>query len=90
MPFTAQTRMSGVDLDGTEIRKGAVDAIVGWSGRELPAELAAEVERIANAGGTPLAVAKDRVPLGVIELKDIIKEGLIDGSPSSVGWGSAR
>ncbi len=43
--------MSGVDVDGTEIRKGAVDAIVGWSGRELPPELAAEVERIARAGG---------------------------------------
>ncbi len=78
IPFTAQTRMSGVDVDGTEIRKGAVDAIVGWSGRELPPELAAEVERIARAGGTPLAVAEDRVPLGVVELKDIIKEGLVE------------
>ena len=48
VPFTAQTRMSGVDIDGTEIRKGAVDAVVGWSGRELPAELADEVERIAR------------------------------------------
>jgi K+-transporting ATPase ATPase B chain len=78
IPFTAQTRMSGVDVRGSEIRKGAVDSIVGWSGRSLPAELAAEVERIARAGGTPLAVARDRVPLGVIELKDIIKEGLIE------------
>jgi K+-transporting ATPase ATPase B chain len=78
VPFTAQTRMSGVDFDGTEVRKGAVDAIEGWSGRELPPELSAQVERIANAGGTPLAVARDRVPLGVIELKDIIKEGLIE------------
>jgi potassium-transporting ATPase ATP-binding subunit len=78
VPFTAQTRMSGVDLDGSEIRKGAVDAIVGWSGRDLPETLATEVERIARAGGTPLAVAKDRVPLGVIELKDIIKEGLAE------------
>ena len=78
VPFTAQTRMSGVDLDGTEIRKGAVDAIVGWSGRELPPVLAAEVERIARAGGTPLAVAEDRVPLGVVELKDIIKDGLVE------------
>ena len=78
VPFTAQTRMSGVDVDGSEIRKGAVDSIVGWSGRELPPELAAEVERIARAGGTPLAVARDRVPLGVIELKDIIKEGLVE------------
>jgi potassium-transporting ATPase ATP-binding subunit len=78
VPFTAQTRMSGVDLDGVPIRKGAVDAVVGWSGRDLPPELAAEVERIAHAGGTPLAVAKDRVPMGVIELKDIIKEGLAE------------
>jgi K+-transporting ATPase ATPase B chain len=78
VPFTAQTRMSGVDVDGTEIRKGAVDSIVGWSGHELPPELTAEVERIAKAGGTPLAVARDRVPLGVIELKDIIKQGLVE------------
>jgi potassium-transporting ATPase ATP-binding subunit len=78
VPFTAQTRMSGVDLDGAEIRKGAVDAVIGWSGRDLPKELAAEVDRIARAGGTPLAVAKDRVALGVIELKDIIKEGLAE------------
>ncbi|HET9724939.1 MAG TPA: potassium-transporting ATPase subunit KdpB [Actinomycetota bacterium] len=78
VPFTAQTRMSGIDIDGNEIRKGAVDAIVSWSGHELPTELAEEVERIARSGGTPLAVAKDRVPLGAIELKDIIKEGLIE------------
>jgi K+-transporting ATPase ATPase B chain len=76
VPFTAQTRMSGVNIDGIEIRKGAVDAIAGWSGRELEPALMAEVERIARAGGTPLAVARDRQPLGVIELKDIIKEGL--------------
>jgi K+-transporting ATPase ATPase B chain len=78
VPFTAQTRMSGVDLDGIPIRKGAVDAVVGWSGRELPRELGAEVDRIARAGGTPLAVARDRKPVGVIELKDIIKEGLVE------------
>jgi K+-transporting ATPase ATPase B chain len=64
VPFTAQTRMSGIDVDGNEIRKGAVDAIVGWSRRELPTELGDEVERIARAGGTPLAVARDRAPLG--------------------------
>jgi potassium-transporting ATPase ATP-binding subunit len=78
IPFTAQTRMSGVDLDGLPIRKGAVDAVVGWSGRALPPELQAEVDRIARAGGTPLAVARDRVPVGVIELKDIIKQGLAE------------
>jgi K+-transporting ATPase ATPase B chain len=78
VPFTAQTRMSGVDLDGAEIRKGAVDSVVGWTGREIPVELAREVERISRAGGTPLLVAKDRVPLGVIELKDVIKQGLTE------------
>jgi K+-transporting ATPase ATPase B chain len=78
VPFTAQTRMSGVDLDGSEIRKGAVDAVQGWSGRDLPPELTDEVERIARAGGTPLAVAKDRIPMGVVELKDVIKDGLVE------------
>ncbi|HVH52697.1 MAG TPA: potassium-transporting ATPase subunit KdpB, partial [Actinomycetota bacterium] len=78
VPFTAQTRMSGVDLDGTQFRKGAVDAVVGWSGKELPRELETAVERIARAGGTPLLVAKDREPVGVIELKDVIKHGLAD------------
>jgi potassium-transporting ATPase ATP-binding subunit len=78
VPFTAQTRMSGVDLDGEEIRKGAVEAIVGWSGHEMPPGLAREVERISRAGGTPLAVAKNRELLGVIELKDIIKQGLVE------------
>jgi K+-transporting ATPase ATPase B chain len=78
VPFTAQTRMSGVDLDGNEIRKGAVDAIIDWSGHEIAPKLNAEVERIARAGGTPLAVGRDRHILGVIELKDIIKQGLIE------------
>jgi K+-transporting ATPase ATPase B chain len=78
VPFTAQTRMSGVDLDGSTIRKGAVEAIVGWAGHEMAPETIGEVERIGNAGGTPLAVARDRQLLGVIELKDIIKEGLTE------------
>ncbi len=78
VPFTAQTRMSGVDMEGTQIRKGAVDAVLGWCGRELPPDLAVEVERIARAGGTPLAVARDRELVGVIELKDIIKQGLVE------------
>jgi K+-transporting ATPase ATPase B chain len=78
VPFTAQTRMSGIDMDGTEIRKGAVDAVVGWAGSDMPPAMASEVERIANAGGTPLAVGRDRQLLGVIELKDIVKEGLTE------------
>jgi K+-transporting ATPase ATPase B chain len=65
-------------MDGLEIRKGAVDAIEKWSGGELPTELSREVERIARAGGTPLAVARNRIPVGVIELKDVIKEGLAE------------
>ncbi|MGZ4120338.1 MAG: potassium-transporting ATPase subunit KdpB [Actinomycetota bacterium] len=76
--FTAQTRMSGVDVDGSAIRKGAVDSIIQWAGKDLPPELEAEVERIARAGGTPLAVAKDRKHVGVVELKDIVKEGITE------------
>ena len=77
--FTAQTRMSGVDLNGREIRKGAVDAIVkyvGASGHDVSAEMTEIVERISKQGGTPLAVAYDKKPLGVIYLKDIVKGGM--------------
>jgi potassium-transporting ATPase ATP-binding subunit len=79
IPFTAQTRMSGVDLNGREIRKGAVDAIekyVMTNGGEVPADMRAIVERISRAGGTPLVVAYDRKALGVIYLKDIVKGGM--------------
>ncbi len=79
IPFTAQTRMSGVNLDGRQIRKGAVDAIekyVASGGRQSPAELREVVERIARAGGTPLVVADNHIPLGVIYLKDIVKGGM--------------
>lgn len=79
IPFTAQTRMSGVNFDGREIRKGAVDAIeryVDGKGSQTSAELRAVVERIAKAGGTPLVVADNRKPLGVIYLKDIVKGGM--------------
>ena len=83
VPFTAQTRMSGVDFDGSVIRKGAVDAVIGHV-REMagnprlamPKELEQITERIAKAGGTPLAVAKDGKPLGVIYLKDVVKGGI--------------
>jgi K+-transporting ATPase ATPase B chain len=81
VPFTAQTRMSGVDYDTREIRKGAADAIqkyLGNSGGHLAGDLNAIVERISREGGTPLVVAEDRLPLGVIELKDIIKGGMIE------------
>jgi K+-transporting ATPase ATPase B chain len=76
--FTAQTRMSGVNLEGSEVRKGAVDAIERWCDGAMPDQLREEVERIARAGGTPLAVARDRVVVGAIELRDIIKEGLVE------------
>ena len=79
IPFTAQTRMSGVDYDGREIRKGAVDAIeryVTGNGAQAPRELRETVERISRAGGTPLVVADNRRPLGVIYLKDIVKGGM--------------
>jgi K+-transporting ATPase ATPase B chain len=79
VPFTAQTRMSGINFDGREIRKGAVDAIakyVSHSGSQPPAELREITERISKAGGTPLVVAENNQPLGVIYLKDVVKGGM--------------
>lgn len=79
VPFTAQTRMSGVDLDGRHIRKGAADAIeryVQAQGGYVPDGVRAEVERIAKGGGTPLVVAENDKVLGVIALQDIVKGGI--------------
>jgi K+-transporting ATPase ATPase B chain len=79
VPFTAQTRMSGVNLDGREIRKGAVDAITKYLhgfGTSLPREIQASVEQISRSGGTPLVVAENQRALGVIYLKDIVKGGM--------------
>ncbi len=80
VPFSAQTRMSGVDLHGYEIRKGAAEAIAAYlvrNGSSLPPEVRATVQDIARSGGTPLVVAeKGRGALGVIELKDVIKGGI--------------
>jgi K+-transporting ATPase ATPase B chain len=79
VPFTAQTRMSGVNLDGREIRKGAVDAITKYLHQHdtsLPREVQASVEQIARSGGTPLVVAENQRALGVIHLKDIVKGGM--------------
>ncbi|MDX6540439.1 MAG: potassium-transporting ATPase ATP-binding subunit [Gaiellales bacterium] len=79
VPFTAQTRMSGIDYDGAMLRKGAGDAIVQFvenEGGRPPAELAAVTGRIAREGGTPLAVARDSQILGVVYLKDTVKEGM--------------
>jgi K+-transporting ATPase ATPase B chain len=79
VPFSAQTRMSGVDLNGFEIRKGSTDAITKYltqSGSRLPSEVKSTVEDIARSGGTPLVVAEKSRALGVIELKDIVKGGM--------------
>jgi potassium-transporting ATPase ATP-binding subunit len=80
VPFTAQTRMSGVNLDGREIRKGASDAIAKYisavNGNGLPKEVQATVEQIARSGGTPLVVSENKQALGVIYLKDIVKGGI--------------
>jgi K+-transporting ATPase ATPase B chain len=79
VPFTAQTRMSGIDFSGREIRKGAGDAIVQWvqtKGGTTPPELKTIVDRIARAGGTPLVVAENGRALGVVHLKDIVKGGI--------------
>jgi K+-transporting ATPase ATPase B chain len=79
IPFSAQTRMSGVDLDGLSIRKGAADAIMAYiqqQGKPVPPELKAIVEDIAKAGGTPLAVTRNGEALGVVRLKDIVKGGI--------------
>ncbi|MCL2393733.1 MAG: potassium-transporting ATPase subunit KdpB [Acidimicrobiaceae bacterium] len=79
VPFTAQTRMSGLNVDGREIRKGAADAVRRWvveQGGTPPDELAGVVESIARAGSTPLVVADGPTVLGVIELKDVVKQGI--------------
>ena len=77
VPFTAQTRLSGIDSLNGSIRKGAVDAVLSWAGLSLSgAALTTIADRIAKTGGTPLGVVKDRRLLGVIQLKDIVKGGI--------------
>ena len=79
IPFTAQTRMSGVNLDGRQIRKGAADAVKAYIedlGGQFPAAVQTCVEDIARQGATPLVVAENRRVLGVIQLKDIVKGGI--------------
>jgi len=81
VPFTAQTRMSGVDLEGRAVRKGAADSIRRWveeQGGDVPDELTAVVEGVAMGGGTPLAVAVGPRVLGVIHLKDVVKQGMAE------------
>ena len=91
VPFTAQTRMSGVDLNGTRLRKGAGDAILRWvadEGGQAPPMLQAELDRVARQGSTPLAVARDAQVLGVIELKDVVKEGMSERFVRLRRWAS--
>jgi K+-transporting ATPase ATPase B chain len=79
VPFSARTRMSGVSLDGHEIRKGAADSVesyVGSLGGFMPQDVRDAVQRIAKAGGTPLVVSRDARVLGCIELRDIVKGGI--------------
>jgi K+-transporting ATPase ATPase B chain len=79
VPFSASTRLSGLDAGADSWRKGAVEAIlktVGLTQAQMPAEVAAAVDRIARSGGTPLAVAENGVLVGVIQLKDVVKAGV--------------
>src|ERR1022692_4941689 len=79
VPFTAQTRMSGVDWHGQQLRKGAGDSVIEFArkeGGEAPPELQVQLDRIGREGGTPLAVSRDSQVLGVVYLKDTIKEGM--------------
>ena len=78
VPFTAQTRMSGVNMDGQQIRKGAAQSVKNFVGGAFAVEIDAAVDRISRSGGTPLVVAKNSRALGVIQLKDIVKGGLPD------------
>ncbi len=79
IPFTAQTRMSGIDYDGRQIRKGAIDAIrrhIGELGGQFPDALQKSTDEVARRGSTPLLVSDGKRALGVIELKDIVKGGI--------------
>ncbi|GAB3285428.1 potassium-transporting ATPase subunit KdpB [Kineosporia babensis] len=77
--FTAQTRMSGVDVDGRALRKGAASAVIEWvrgNGGRIPDDLKGIVDEVSSAGGTPLVVAEEHRILGVIHLKDVVKNGM--------------
>jgi len=79
VPFTAQTRMSGVDIEGHQLRKGATDSVKSWveaKGGTVPEELDRLVRSVSESGGTPLVVARNASVLGVIHLKDIVKGGI--------------
>ena len=81
VPFTAQTRMSGIDIDGRQVRKGAAESVRRWvteAGGDIPSEFTPIVTLVASEGGTPLVVADGSRALGVIYLKDTVKQGMIE------------
>src|ERR1700738_1729831 len=78
VPFSATTRMSGVDYNGRSIRKGAAESVATWAGQTLPDDVRVSVETIARSGGTPLVVAEAHVVLGTIHLKDIVKPAIAE------------
>ena len=97
MPFTAQTRMSGVDLpDGRRVRKGAADAVRRWVGAAAAAPCRAELDAIVDGdrrgGGTPLVVADETASAcsGVVHLKDIVKQGMRERFDELRAWASGR
>ena len=93
VPLTAQTRMSGVNFDGRWLRKGAGDAVITFvtdEGGRPPAELQPVLDRIGREGGTPLAVARDSQVMGVIYLKETIKQGMSERFDHLRPWASAR
>ena len=82
VPFSAETRMSGINLPGEIVRKGSLDAIRGWlkstAGADIPSEVEAAVSSVASQGATPLVVTQNGKAMGVIHLKDIVKPGIRD------------
>ena len=85
--------MSGVDIEGRQLRKGATDAIVGvrqGAGRAVPADVTELSDKISRTGGTPLAVADGARLLGIIHLKDIVKVGMKERIAQLRAWASAR
>jgi K+-transporting ATPase ATPase B chain len=78
LPFSAQTRMSGLDMEFTQYRKGAAQAIKAWSHGKFSKEVDEEVDRVSKLGGTPLVVATQNKILGTVYLKDIVKGGLVE------------
>ena len=81
VPFTAQTRMSGVDVDGRTVRKGAAASVISWvrqQGGSVPADVSSSVDKVSQSGGTPLVVAEGARVLGVVHLKDVVKPGMRD------------